>query len=89
MDLFCLRLFKSFSGYGDGIIKVWPIRIRRGSNLGLAANSASTLTPYCRAIMVAVSPALTVCVRGLAAGVTVGRPAPADPAGTGWAGVED
>ena len=38
------------SGYGAGTVKVWPACNRRGSSLELAAMSASTLTPYFRAI---------------------------------------
>ena len=37
--------FKFPSRYGAGIIRTWPICIRRESTLGLAAISASTLTP--------------------------------------------
>ena len=44
----------------------WPTFKWRESSLGLAAINASTLTPYLRAIVVGVSPALTVCVRALA-----------------------
>ena len=43
-----------------------PTFIRFGSSLGFAARSASNLNPYLRAMRVGVSPALTVCVRGLA-----------------------
>jgi hypothetical protein len=50
----------SFFIYGGGMTKVWPTRKRRGSSLRLAAISASTLTLYCRAIKLSVSPALTV-----------------------------
>lgn len=50
----------SFPIYGGGMTKAWPIRKCRGSSLRLAAVSASTLTPYCRAIKLSVSPVLTV-----------------------------
>jgi hypothetical protein len=46
-----------------GMFKVWPTCIRRGWSLGLAASRASNRTPYWRAIVAAVSPALTVWVR--------------------------
>ncbi len=41
------------------MFNIWPTCSRRGWILGLAAKSASTPTRYCRAIMVAVSPAFT------------------------------
>ncbi len=59
-------------GFAAGTFNIWPTCSRRGWILGLAAKSASTLTRYCRAIMVAVSPALTLCNRGVAL-VAVGR----------------
>ena len=75
--------FKSHFSYGAGMMRAWPTCKRRGSSFGLAAISASTLTPYFRAITLGVSPALTVWVRGVAVGVVGGEPAPADSAGAG------
>src|SRR5208282_242462 len=76
----------------DGMFKIWPTRIRAGFMSGFAASSALSFTPYLRAMPAAVSPATTVCVRGLAivAGLA-GRVALAPPDGTEticavWAG---
>ena len=45
------------SAHCAGIASVWPIRMRRASNLGLAVINASSLIPYFRAIPAGVSPA--------------------------------
>src|SRR5439155_24798047 len=54
--------FTPISAQDAGIASVWPIRMRRASNLGLADIKASSLMPYLRAIPAGVSPALTVWV---------------------------
>lgn len=89
IDRFCRCSFKSLPTYGAGMITAWPICRRRGSSFGLAAISASNLTPYLRAIRLGVSPALTACVRGVTAATAVARPGlatPADPAPLGAVG---
>ena len=67
------------------MIRAWPTRKRRASTLGLAAISASSLTPYIRAIELGLSPALTICVRGVAAGVAASRLEFVALTGAGWA----
>jgi len=50
------------SAHCAGMASVWPIRMRRASNLGLAVINASSLIPYFRATPAGVSPADTVWV---------------------------
>ena len=68
-------------GFAAGMFNIWPTCSRRGWILGLAAKSASTLTRYCRAIMVAVSPALTLCTRGVDPVAAGSEPLRAKPGG--------
>ena len=75
--------------YGAGMVTARPTCRRRGSSLGFAAISASTFTPYFRAMIVGVSPALMMCVRKVVAGVAGGRAALAEfdvaaPLAGGW-----
>ena len=47
----------------QGRFNVWPTFIRFGETPGLAACKAVKLTPYFRAMLAMVSPAVTACVR--------------------------
>ena len=53
--------------------RLWPTRSRRASSPGFAAMSVSTFRPYLRAIIVGVSPALTMWLREAGAAAVAGR----------------